>query len=55
MGMDEQRLRPYGARCREGRTDLVGLPGDEELDFQTQAGGFALDLPVLLGASAGCP
>jgi hypothetical protein len=50
MGMDEQRLRPCSARCREGRGDLAGLPGDEELDPQIQAGGFALDLPVSLSS-----
>ena len=53
MGMDEQGLRPDGARCREGRADLARLLGDEELDLQTQAGGFALDRPVLLGRESG--
>src|SRR4029453_13532905 len=56
MGMDEQRLRPGGARCREGRADLVWLPGEEELDLQTQAGGLSLGGPVLLGDQSGdCP
>jgi hypothetical protein len=55
MGMDEQRFRPCGARCREGRADLAGLPGDEELDPQIPASGFALDLPVVLGPESRDP
>ena len=45
MGMDKQRPQPGGARCRERRADLVWLPGEEELDLQTQAGGLSLERP----------
>jgi hypothetical protein len=38
---------------RECRADLARLLNDERLDLHTQAGGFSLDLPLLLGRESG--
>src|SRR4029450_9475669 len=47
--------RAGSVRCREGRVDLAWLPGDEDLDLQTQAGALAIGPPALSAPAGAAP